>query len=553
MGNSSLDSIYFKNYLTSTKKMKRDIKEPILFIGTQLIAVGGLLCVVFPRGNNDIKTISESNNLQDSSVFATESTPVSTTATENSKSVESTSRNTDKTETVQEDSIFIPESAAYFNMNYYQLYSGVVDSWEEAERYCENLGGHLAVINTEEENAYLYNYMVNCDFTSAYFGLLDVNNDNNWKWIDGSELSYTNWADGEPSSLSEPYGMFYFKFTDGKWNDGQWGDNTTAFICEWDTNESGDTNVDVASASQTPVISPDKIETLGDVFYYNNHSYQLFRLQDITGTEVISYCANLGGYFAHINDEAENQFLASYFDSQGYDIVYFGYSDEKEEGVWEWIDGEYSSYENWRSGEPNNEAGLEHYALISNNGTWNDGKLERDSQNGGAIILCEWNYPLSNDNRAKKLSDFRSCLTDINASSHLASETYSDGKYEYTPQKAVDNDMSTCWSEGTDSYGIGESITLYFNDTYEISELCLWNGLCTSEDLFYKNSRLHNIKVVLSNGDSYDFECSDGWDNRKSTFSFNSGTETSSLTIVIQSVYEGNKYKDTCISEISVS
>lgn len=57
---------------------------------------------------------------------------------------------------------------------------------------------------------------------------------NSWAWSDGSPYEYKNWADGEPSSLNEPYGMFYFKFSDGLWNDGQWSDNTTAFICEWD-------------------------------------------------------------------------------------------------------------------------------------------------------------------------------------------------------------------------------------------------------------------------------------------------------------------------------
>lgn len=144
-------------------------------------------------------------------------------------------------------------------------------------------------------------------------------------------------------------------------------------------------------------------------------------------------------------------------------------------------------------------------------------------------------------------------ITDITASSHLSSQTYGEETYDYFAQKAIDNDITTCWSEGKDEYGIGESITISFDKTYEISELCLWNGLCTSEELFYKNSRPQKITVVLSNGDSYDFECSDGWDNRKNIFSFNSGVKTSSITIIIQSVYEGNKYKDTCISEISVS
>lgn len=147
----------------------------------------------------------------------------------------------------------IPESAVFFNGSYYQLFSDVTDSWEAASVYCETLGGHLAVINDLEENTFIYNYMLTCNYNSAYFGLVDKNRDNIWSWANGSEVTFTNWADGEPNSTSEPYGMFYYKFTEGKWNDGVWGDDTKAFICEWDNNSStslsNDSNVSQSNTS----------------------------------------------------------------------------------------------------------------------------------------------------------------------------------------------------------------------------------------------------------------------------------------------------------------
>ena len=78
------------------------------------------------------------------------------------------------------------------------------------------------------------------------------------------------------------------------------------------------------------------------------------------------------------------------------------------------------------------------------------------------------------------------------------------------------------------------------------------SNVCTNKNLFYKNSRIHTFTLVLSNGDTYDYVCADGWDNRKNTFSFDNSVETSSLKIIIKSVYEGEKYKDTCLSEIDV-
>lgn len=160
----------------------------------------------------------------------------------------------------------IPESAAFFNGSYYQLYSDVASSWEEAEKYCENLGGHLAVINNSEENNFLYSYMTGCGYKSAYFGYIDSSNNGIWRWIDNSDSNYTNWANGEPNSYSEPYGMFYYKFTDGKWNDGVWGDDTTAFICEWDNN----TSTSLSNDSYTSQSNPSSLSTHGIVITQND-------------------------------------------------------------------------------------------------------------------------------------------------------------------------------------------------------------------------------------------------------------------------------------------
>ena len=158
-----------------------------------------------------------------------------------------------------------------------------------------------------------------------------------------------------------------------------------------------------------------------------------------------------------------------------------------------------------------------------------------------------------NATSSSTISDFNSSLKEVYATSQLATQTYGDKTYVYSPQKVVDNDMSTCWSEGADDYGTGESITLSFDKVYEINEIRIWNGLCASEDLFYKNSRLREISIAFSDGQSIDFECNDGWDNRENIIVLPTAIETSSIVITIKSVYEGEKYKDTCISEISVS
>ena len=122
----------------------------------------------------------------------------------------------------------------------YRIYKGVF-RWIEAEAFCRALGGHLATITTDEENEFVYWFMRGNDFLTAYFGLEDEERRHNWKWVTGEPVEYTNWNPGEPSysSLTERYGMYFYKHEKGTWNDSHFYEATEfepgcSYICEWD-------------------------------------------------------------------------------------------------------------------------------------------------------------------------------------------------------------------------------------------------------------------------------------------------------------------------------
>ncbi len=134
----------------------------------------------------------------------------------------------------------IPTGAVEFNGHYYYVYEvDFVNSQAEATEYCKNQGGHLATITSQEENDFLYSYIAQEGYASAYFGLSDTVSEGDWIWNSGEEVTYTNWHSGEPNSENpnEDYVMFYYKYLDGTWNDGDFGGKTVkggkAFICEW--------------------------------------------------------------------------------------------------------------------------------------------------------------------------------------------------------------------------------------------------------------------------------------------------------------------------------
>lgn len=116
-----------------------------------------------------------------------------------------------------------------------------LDSYVECESYCESMGGHLAVINSQEENDYIFQYLQGNDYETAFFGYSDREEEGVWKWVYG-DSDYTNWAPGQPNNGAvnpggekEHYAHF---FTDadraGMWNDAPFGSNSKYIVCEWE-------------------------------------------------------------------------------------------------------------------------------------------------------------------------------------------------------------------------------------------------------------------------------------------------------------------------------
>ena len=143
----------------------------------------------------------------------------------------------------------LPSGVKEFNGHYYYIYNiPEVTTWEQAQEYCRSKNGYLATLTTKEENAFAYSMLSNFNITGAYFGLHDTGY-NDWQWVNNEAFSYSNWAYGEPSSYSEPYGMFYEQYVE-TWNDGDFGNYTSddrAFICEWGAYE-----ISSEQVSETP-------------------------------------------------------------------------------------------------------------------------------------------------------------------------------------------------------------------------------------------------------------------------------------------------------------
>ena len=126
-------------------------------------------------------------------------------------------------------------NAAMYNGHIYKIFT-VSLSWFDAYTYCQDLGGHLVTITSEEEQTFIETYMNSQSFSSrAWIGA--YSDSVKWQWITDEEFDYTNWLPGEPNCSSGT--EFFAHLDDGYF--GGWNDVSPFyakyFICEWEVTE----------------------------------------------------------------------------------------------------------------------------------------------------------------------------------------------------------------------------------------------------------------------------------------------------------------------------
>ncbi|XP_078392266.1 CD209 antigen-like protein C [Cetorhinus maximus] len=97
-------------------------------------------------------------------------------------------------------------------------------NWNSAKRKCESLNSHLIIINTEQEQKSIKHYR-----GTYWIGLTNRESERNWKWVDGTPVSFTRWDQGEPNNWYVNENCAIIRSAD--WNDVSCS-NHFRFICE---------------------------------------------------------------------------------------------------------------------------------------------------------------------------------------------------------------------------------------------------------------------------------------------------------------------------------
>lgn len=259
-------------------------------------------------------------------------------------------------------------------------------TWSQARQRCEELGGHLATLMTEEESQFVASLLPSgADPGSTYWiGLMLDRQRGCWRWITGDVAKTMLWAKGAPSDTA--VGSFAALSEDGRWVDLESGQKLyskiAGFLCEWDEAPTA-TGASPAGAAS-----------------FRGHRYAYFR-ERLTWFWAKTRCEQVGGHLVSISSKEENEFVASLLPrGRDYDTFYWiGLVDASRKRSWAWTTGEPFSYQDWRPGEPNNGGGNECYVAMTSSpdgsvhGTWNDFEGPHRSHEIIVGFVCEWDGP----------------------------------------------------------------------------------------------------------------------------------------------------------------
>jgi hypothetical protein len=102
---------------------------------------------------------------------------------------------------------------------YYVLSS---TNFAAAEQEAVALGGHLATINDEAENQWVYTNFAAYASVALIIGLNDLEVKGTHRWVSGEESNYRNWPLGEPDNangVEDIDAIWVTGVAAGKWND----------------------------------------------------------------------------------------------------------------------------------------------------------------------------------------------------------------------------------------------------------------------------------------------------------------------------------------------
>ncbi len=118
-------------------------------------------------------------------------------------------------------------------------------TWTDAKKKCEEMGGHLAYIESREEQQFVSDWMKAYfeknkatlpDGPTIWIGATEKGAEGKWQWLNGQPFGFTRWRGHHPHRVEANRNVLSLSMTGGEWIN-LWDrihPGTLFFLCEWD-------------------------------------------------------------------------------------------------------------------------------------------------------------------------------------------------------------------------------------------------------------------------------------------------------------------------------
>ncbi|KAM9163688.1 macrophage mannose receptor 1-like isoform 1-T1 [Pangshura tecta] len=238
-------------------------------------------------------------------------------------------------------------------------------SWFEAEDFCREIGGHLITINRKEVKHLIWQMVLDKGFIFQHFwmGLIYLNPDEGYTWIDGSPVIYENWNEEEPNNDKGIEHCGTFQGSPKM----QWNDLYCEHLLNW-----------ICEIKKGIPLKPDpsskfdyKVTDDGWVIYEDKQYY--FSTENVPMEKAWDICKKKFADLAVIDSESERKFLWRYIYTKNRMDSYFIGLTVSFDQKFSWLDGTPVNYVAWAPNEPNFANNDENCVVMNKDfGFWND-------------------------------------------------------------------------------------------------------------------------------------------------------------------------------------
>ncbi|XP_037537285.1 macrophage mannose receptor 1 [Nematolebias whitei] len=208
-------------------------------------------------------------------------------------------------------------------------------SMEEARHFCQQRHSDLAVVNSKEENIFLWK-QISRSYGSFYIGL-SVDLDGSYWWLDGTSVTYKRWDENQPNTEAFDENCVAMGYHMGYWRTHNCGRELQS-ICKR-------TNTPPVNTTAAPTVPPtggcQKLWTK-----FGSKCYKIINNRKSTWQEAREQCNNMQANLVSISTRQVQAFLTmNLLDVPNTDL-WIGLNSLNQEGFF-WTDGKTRQYTNW--------------------------------------------------------------------------------------------------------------------------------------------------------------------------------------------------------------